>query len=91
MKPNYIAKTSLWSRYSFGKTLLWFLMLVLIVPLWLFGWDLLVVKMDLAVVFFALFAILLLVPAIWIFCDILIVKNRYIEFIRIRSSSTGAF
>ena len=80
MKPNYIARTSIWSKLKLRTILLWALMYALIVPLYLFGWELLVEKLNLAIVFFAIFAVLLFVPIVWFVMLHIIVKNRYLEF-----------
>ena len=79
MKPNYIAKTSIWRNLRLWKLILWLLMWGAIVPLYLFGWDLLA-DMGLQVAFFAIAGVLLFIPIIWLLIMRLIVKNRYIEF-----------
>lgn len=80
MRPKYVARTSIWRQLTFGKILLWLLMLGMLVPLFMFCWKPLVVKMDLAIVFFAIAAVFVLVPVIWFIVDLIIVRSLYTEF-----------
>ncbi len=80
MKPKYVARTSIWRQLTFGKILFRLLMLAMLVPLFLFGWDLLVVKLDLAIVFLVLFLIFFFVPIILFIWDIIVVRSMYLEF-----------
>ncbi len=80
MRPRYVAKTSIWSLLRIRTVLLWLVILALNVPLFMFGKELLVDKLNLGLVFWGIVGVLVLIPIIWFFVLFVQVKCRYTEF-----------
>ena len=79
MKPNYIAKTSIWRDLRMGHIFLWLALWGIGAVLCIFGWEI-AAAMNMIGVLIAVAAVFLLVPIVWYVCMRLNVSCDYLEF-----------